>query len=202
MSPTAMVRQGGAWVQSSATGRVRLGGVDIPFLPPGGGTSDEWFTFPTPVNPDWPDSNTNVAVRFGVTTAGDFMGLRYWRPATYSAGGTVFGMNHDTLTVIASPVAEPVGGTLGAFVDLLFTTPVAITPGVNYLACYHTSRYGFTRVSEGATVPFFSQTSKIYSASPMSEVAMFRFGGELTGGAFTPSPNFHFNISPIVRFTA
>lgn len=188
---------GGTWVDTDLSGAVDFGGGRLSYGPPAGGPITEFFTFPTPVNPDWPDSTVNVAVRFQVTEASDFMGVRYWRAPTFAAGGTVFGVNDDTLAVIASPVAEP-AGTLGVWTDLLFVTPVAIVPGVNYLACYHTTRYGFTRVSEGATVPFL--TDRIFTSASMGDVAKFRAGGELSGGAFTSSPTFHFNISPIVRF--
>lgn len=200
--PSLKYRSGGGWAVSGLSGAVTFGGDRIPFGPPtGGGTITEFFTFPTPVNPDWSDSNTNVAVRFAVEENGDFMGVRYWRPATPFVGGTVFGFNDDTLAVIAPPVAEDAGQSLGAWNEVLFTTPVAIVPGVNYLACYHTNRYGFTRVSEGATVPFL--TDRIFTdSSGMSDVSKFRFGGENSGGEFSSSPNFHFNISPIVRFPA
>jgi hypothetical protein len=164
-------------------------------------TVNEFFTFPTPVNPDWADSNTNVACRFATTAPGDFIGVRYWRPPTYSPNGTVFGVNEDTGAVIANPVAEAVDGIRGAFVELLFAAPAPIVPGVNYLAAYHTSRYGFTRVTEGATIPFL--TEHLYTDPvSMAAVSKFRFGGELTGGAFSSAPNFHFNVSPIVRFTS
>lgn len=202
MSPfEAHLRIGGAWVLSDAEGAARIGGVSQPFGPPAGGTVDEWFTFPTPVNPDWPDDNTNVGIRFGVSIAGEWIGNRVWRPVTLSAGQQVFGVNDDTGATIAAPTAIPDATPGGAWVEQLFSASVAVAPGVNYIAGYHTNRYGFTRVTEGWTIPH--TTEHMYTdPESYSATAVYVFGGAGVNYPWTGSPNFHYNVSPVVRFPA
>jgi hypothetical protein len=149
----AHLRLGGVWLPSDAEGAARIGGVSQPFGPPAGGTVDEWFTFPTPPNPDWSDANTNVGIRFAVTISGEWIGNRVWRPPTLTAGQQVFGVDDDTGVTIIAPTAIPDATPGGDWVEQLFSAPLTINPGTNYIAGYHTSRYGFTRVIEGWTIP-------------------------------------------------
>jgi hypothetical protein len=201
----ALLRRGGAWLPSDAEGAVRLDGVSQPFGPPGGGgTVDEWFVWADPVTPDWSDDNTNVGTRFATAIPGSWIGNRVWRPATFSAGNSVFGWNEDGDALIGADTPLPDAGPLGAYVIQEFAAPAAIVPGVNYIAGYHTSRYGFTRVTEGATVPFTSTGPHLYTdPEVMSAVAKFKFGS--VAGLVNPwssSPNFHYHVSPVVRFPA
>lgn len=202
MSPfEAHLRIGGVWALSDAEGAARIGGVSQPFGPPAGGTVDEWFTFPTPANPDWSDANTNVGIRFAVTIAGEWIGNRVWRPPTLTAGQQVFGVNDDTGATIIAPTAIPDATPGGDWVEQLFSAPLTINPGTNYIAGYHTSRYGFTRVSEGWTIPHV--TDHLYTdAVSTAAVAVFVFGGAGVNYPWTGSPNFHYNVSPVVRFPA
>lgn len=199
--PRFRYRSGSGWADSALSGAVPFNGERIAFGPPtGGGTIDEFLAFPNPLtSADWSDDNTNVAVRFGVTIPGQFVGVRFWRPATdQGAIERVYGCNHDANLVIAAPTVVA-GGIRGAYVEQLFDTPADILPGVNYFAAYHTNRYGFSRVVDGATPPFSS--AHIYTDPTMAGTAWYAFG---TAGNVpnTPSANFHYNVSPIVRFPA
>lgn len=194
----ARIYRGGAWADSSRTARVYRSGAWVEYAP-GSSTVDENFTFANPVTADWADNNTNVGVRFRVTTNGSWIGNRFWRVATAQTGESVFGVN-DTAGVVIAPATAIGSATVGGYVTQLFSAPVAITPGVSYIAGYHTNRYGFTRVTDGATVPF--TTTRLFTpGANMGETAVFVFG---TAGATHPwsaSPNFHYHVSPVVRFT-
>jgi hypothetical protein len=197
----ALVRRGGAWLPSDAEGAVRLDGASQPFGPPaGGGTVDEWFVWADPVNADWPDDGSNVGTRFAVSIGGEWIGNRVWRAATPVDPQTVYGINDDTGALVA-PEAT-VAGPYGAYVTTLFAAPVAISPGVNYIAGFKTNRYGFTRVTEGATVPF--TTDHIYTDGvAMSAVAKYQYSATVPPAwPWSSSPNFHYHVSPVVRFPA
>lgn len=195
MNP-AKIRVGGAWVDSDLEGDIRVGGLWVPFGPAAGFT-DESFTFPTPGAPDWSDSPVNMGCKFTVSTAGSWIGNKVWLSTTAVATEYVFGHNFDNGTQVATPVAIS-GATRGTFHTQLFGTPVSIISGVNYIAGFYSSRYGYTTPAQGATVPF--TTSRMTTASSMGSVAYYLYGAFGTRPT-TSSSGFHFNVSPIVRFT-
>lgn len=199
MSPTAYVRRGGAWVPMGKSGKARLGGVDIPFTG-GGAPVDEFFIWPSILSSqDWADSNTNVGVKFGTTAPGSWIGNRVWVPLTPSPDLSVWGANDDLHTLVA-PATTMTGVTQGAYNTQLFSSPVAIVPGVNYMAMFHTSQYGFSRVVDGAVTPF--TTSRLFTDSTMVGTAFFIFGTAGANLTFNPSPNFHYHVSPVVRYAS
>ena len=192
----ARISDGAAWVDTDLTGFVQYGGERVEFGPPAGGTVDEFFNFPTPANPDWADDPVNVGCVWATLTAGDWIGNRMW---VAPSAGTVrtAAYNWDTQGVLIP--SEVIGGGVGQYVSHLFASAVSVLPGVSYMAAMHTTRYGFTRPSEGAVTPF--TTVQLYTSADMGAVSYYTYGpaGNLPT---TSSPNFHFNVSPIVRFPA
>lgn len=199
--PRAKWWDGSTWVDLSISGAADLAGDRFEFGPPGGGgTVDEFFTFPTPEEPDWPDDPVNVGTRFAVTESGEWVGNRVWRPITVDVppgGESVFGHNDNTGVQIAAPTAI-VTSDRGMFVDQLFSASTTVDPGVDYVAGYYCRRYGFT-LTANATLPF--TTARLYTDAIMGQVSFYNYGSAGTRPS-TSSPNFHFNISPIVRFPA
>ena len=197
--PRLKYRSGGAWVDSALSGAVTFGGERIAFGPPtGGGTIDEFFTFPNPLSSlDWPDTGANVATRFAVAEAGSWIGIRVWRAITSQDGEYVFACNGDAGTILTpnTPIASE---TRGAFISQEFAVPTPVVPGVNYVAAYHTNLYGFSRVTDGAVTPF--TTERMFTDSAMGATAFYTYTPNTV--PTSASPNFHFNISPIVRFPA
>jgi hypothetical protein len=199
--PRAKWHNGSGWTDLAISGAVDYAGERITYGPPtGGGTVDEFFTFATPGQPDWPDDPVNVGVRFAVLEAGEWIGNRVWRPITVDippGGESVFGHNDNTGVRIAEPT--PIATTdRGMFVDQLFSASTPVVPGVDYVAGYYCRRYGFT-LTANATLPF--TTTRLYTDTTMTQVSFYNYGSAGTRPGAS-SPNFHFNISPIVRFPA
>lgn len=198
--PRLKVFSGGSWIDTALSGAVDFGGDRLEFGPPvGPGTVDEHFTFPTPGTPDWADDPVNVGLRFAVTESGSWIGNRIWRPTTANTppgGESVFGYNDNTGVQIAAPTAIATA-TRGTFIDQLFDVPASVDPGVDYTAGYYCRQYGFT-LTASATLPF--TTTRLYTDSGMGAASFYNYGSAGTRPA-TSSPNFHFNVSPIVRFT-
>lgn len=197
--PRAKWWNGSAWVDLSISGAVDFGGR-LPFGPPGGGTVDEFLPFPSPLSQsNWADVGANVGTRFAISEAGSWIGIRVWRSEFVQNPGVeyVFAGNSNT-NALLSPDTPVAGEVRDAFVIQEFAAPIAITPGVDYIACYHTDRYGFSRVVDGAVPPFAS--ARIFTDSSMGALSFFTY----TNGVVPTSsaPNFHFNISPVVRFSA
>lgn len=195
---TGYLRVGGAWVQSGLTGKVRPAGVDIPFSPPSAGV-DEWLLYPDPLsNNDWFDLDANVGVKFAVTEAASWVGVRFWRSPTPTTDYVFGGVEGDTTPI--TPNTAIASAVQGAFVSQLFAAPVAVIPGTNYIAAYHCSRYGFSRYTDGAVAPFASVSSRIYTDTVTSAIAFYTYTANRTPD--TSSQNFHFNISPIIHFSS
>lgn len=199
MTAGLFVRQGGAWVQADVAGRARLGGVDIPWDRPTSGTVDESFSWGTPLSSlDWADTGANVGTRFATSITGSWIGVKVWRPETLVDGQAVYGCNHDTGVPLTPSTPLAAGGN-GGYVSTMFAEPVTINPGINYIATFATNRYGFSRVSDGATLPF--TTTHLYTDPElMGAVAFYTYVAYTSPGS--ASPNFHFHVSPIVRYPA
>lgn len=198
--PRAKFHDGSGWTDLPISGAVDFGGDRLPFGPPGGGTIDEFLPFPTPLSHlNWPDAGANVGTRFAVEEAGSWIGVRLWRTEFVQNPGDeyVFAGNSNT-NALLSPNTPLVGETRAAFVIQEFAAPIAVVPGVDYIACYHTNRYGFSRVIDGAVPPFASD--RIFTDSTMGAVAFFTYANNTVPSS--ASPNFHFNVSPVVRFPA
>lgn len=196
--PRLRYRSGGSWADSALSGAVDFGGERIAFGPPtGGGTIDEYLDFPPPLSQsDWADQDANVGCAFAISIPGEWIGIRYWRPVTPSDTEYVFGgQKTGALLTPNTPIAS---GVRGAYVTQEFAAPVAITPGVDYVAAVRSNRYGFSRVTDGAVPPFTS--GHIFTDSIMSAVAVYSYVPNIVPGS--TSPNFHYNISPVVRFPA
>lgn len=200
---TAMVKRNGSWVQSSAQGTAYLNGNPITFAPPSAGTVDEWLQFADPPvsTRDWSDAGANVGTRFALSISGSWVGIRIWRPPTIQDEGVeyVFGANQGNGALL-TPNTPVVSATRGAFVDVMFAAAVPATPGVDYIAAYSTNIYGFSRYSDTPAPPFVSQSGRLYTDSGVNAVAFYTYVKNESPGS--SSPNFHFNVSPIMRFPA
>lgn len=200
--PRAKWWDGSAWVDLSISGAADLAGDRFEFGPPSGGTVDEFLAYPSPLSQsNWDDPGANVGCRFALSVPGSWIGVRYWRPSNAQADGVeyVFGADQGGNTLL-TPNTPVVGTTRGAFVIQEFAAPVAVTPGVDYIACYHTNRYGFSRYSDGAANPFSSASGRLFTDSSVNAIAFFTYSDNTV--PLSSAPNFHFNISPVVRFPA
>lgn len=148
MSPLLKARVSGAWVDTEATGAVRLGGVTVPFGPEPGGPTLESVTWPDPPTLTNADDNTTytMGIRFSLVTAKLCYGIT-WRVPDAVAPTQFIGDHLAALwevageTRLAAQVFTPVPG---GEQQILFAEPVALSAGpVQYVASVHTRRYVF-----------------------------------------------------------
>jgi hypothetical protein len=131
-----------------------LPGSGTPVTPPSGGTSI-WNTAAAPTEPWRSDSPLTLGVKFRSDTAGKITGVRFWK-ASGSDSGTHVGLlytNTGTVLAQATFTAESTGG----WQHVKFAAPVAISPGVTYIAAYYStsgwSADGTYFLSKGADAP-------------------------------------------------
>jgi hypothetical protein len=201
--PRLRYRSGGSWADSALSGAVDFNGGRLAFGPPESpGAIDEFLEFVSPPVPtrDWSDAGANVGTRFALSVPGSWIGIRIWRPLTEQAPGAeyVFGGNQGSGQLL-TPNTPVVSDTRGDFVLVPFAASVPVTPGVDYLAAYSTNIYGFSRYSDTSPPPFASSSGRLYTDESVNAVAFYTYvKNEVPGSS---SPNFHFNVSPIVRFS-
>lgn len=199
--PRAKWWNGSAWVDLRLSGAADLQGSRFQFSRPAG-TVDEFFALPNPLSSNnWADAGSNVGTRFTVNGPGSWIGVRVWRPSFVQNVNAeyVFAAN-VTANTLLSPNTTLVNATRGAFVIQEFVTPISIVAGTTYMACYHTDRYGFSRYTDGAVLPLTSTLGKITTTSVASTVAFFTYSNNTVPSS--SAANFHFNVSPVVRFPA
>jgi hypothetical protein len=100
----------------------------------------------TPATPDFHDgTSVNLGVRFGVTTAGNVKGIRFWQGAT--ATGNVSVSLWDPIDGSSLAASATVATTAAnGWVQIDFASPVAIEANKAYTASFFTSSgsYAFT----------------------------------------------------------
>ena len=97
-----------------------------------------------PANPNWDDTSAvQVGVRFSSTVAGTVTGIRFYKGLqnTGAHQGYLWSSTGSLLATVAFS-----GETASGWQSATFNTPVAIQPGVEYRASYHstTGRYAVT----------------------------------------------------------
>ena len=141
-----------AW-SSSYTATVTIGGT----VPSGGSWTFTTVAQPAtatgltifaqdalPANPNWDDTSAvQVGVRFSSTVAGTVTGIRFYKGLqnTGAHQGYLWSSTGSLLATVAFS-----GETASGWQSATFNTPVAIQPGVEYRASYHstTGRYAVT----------------------------------------------------------
>lgn len=159
--------------------------------PPNAGS---FLVFSDPVDPDFADAAVNLGVQWATTEAGLWIGNRVL-VATSGPGGTgsitAAAYNEDTHTLLASQAATAVAG---AEQVIRFATPVAVVPGVNYLAAYHTDlRYAF---QAAYAWPAASADAKL--TTPGANAGRFLYAAGVAEPTNVTAVNFY--VSPVVRF--
>ncbi len=147
---TAKLRVGGAWVDTTLTGTVRVAGVSVPFGP-GGGPAYEAIAWSNPV-PDLVDADDvstryNLGVKFTLTTGKPCYGVQ-WRAPTNTPSPTQpgFVVGHSaSLWDLDENQLEKIDftPTPGVYQDILFTTPYALVGGTEYIVSVYTFHYTF-----------------------------------------------------------
>jgi hypothetical protein len=134
-------------MDSTKSGKVLVGSFDFTFAPAGGATP-EAVAWPDPPSLlDAEDSDTyNMGLEFSITAGSDGSWVgNEWNPAPLTnvapAGGSYIAKawNSDT-TELASKIFTPTPGVKN---QVMFDTPVTVTPGVSYIASMYTKRYVF-----------------------------------------------------------
>jgi len=143
---TLKARVSGAWVATAAVGKVRLGGVDIPF---GGAPAPAYEALSWPAAPTFTDlsdgtSTYNMGVQFSLVSGKNCVGVRWRVPDTVA---TPIGGPHSIalwrvsdLALLASKTFVPAPG---GYQDVLFDAPAACSTGLEYVASIYTNHYVF-----------------------------------------------------------
>jgi hypothetical protein len=159
------LRSSGIWVDSDTIGSVRYEGVTIPYGPdPGGPTYEavDWGGEPTLT--DALDGPTYImGCSFSVIASKPCYGIEWRAPNSASVPPTA-GAHYATLWSV-SPTTQlaqvSFAPTLGAYNDILFTTPVTLTPGITYVTSILTVRYVFRAASSVGGFPISSPSGNV-----------------------------------------
>ena len=110
-------------------------GTGIASAPSSAVTPDAtFFDFGTPANVDSGDTTSgNVGITFSADTNGTINGIRFYKAST-NTGTHVGSLWTSTGTLLASAVFT--NETASGWQTVLFSSPVAITPGTTYVASY------------------------------------------------------------------
>jgi hypothetical protein len=113
--------------------------VDVVFTPnanPAAGVSI-FASSSVPGHPAWPDGDpVQLGVRFTTSQAGSVTGIRFYKGAG-DAGTHTASLWSATGDLLAT--ADFTSETASGWQNVYFATPVAIQPGVEYRASYHTT---------------------------------------------------------------
>ena len=147
-----VVANGKVYVPTQSN-KVEVYGLLAPPPPPP--TSSMWSTPVTPTEPWRLDSPVTLGVKFRSDSFGQVTGIRFWK-ASVKDNGTHIGMLYTstgTLLAQATFTTESTGG----WQQVNFSAPVAITPGVTYVAAYYStsgwSAVGSYFLSKGLDAP-------------------------------------------------
>jgi hypothetical protein len=186
---------GSAWVDSQITEKVWTGSAYVTFAPAGGPSYEAvtWGTTPSSTDNNDGGQAYNMGVRFSVANAKQGLGIRWRVPDTVSTppGGThAAGLYVDGGSRIAYQAFTPVPG---GNQDILFTTPVTLSPGTWYVAGVYTVHYVFRSGSpSGLTSP---------SGNVVVDAGRLRTDNGGASGSGYPDQTFSttYYVSPIVE---
>lgn len=191
--PTARIRVGGAWADSSLEGRIRFGGAWVDFGPAGTAYEEEIFSFPAANLPDNDDGAFAVlGTAFTPSADGEWVGNRVFTSATAPSELTTLAFNENTGTELGRS-ATLTTVPAGQLVDVMFTVPVAIVNGINYLAVYRAPKYAATG-GGGMSWPYTTARLTSFTTNPS------RWGYGALGFFPVNSSSAGYQVSPIVRF--
>jgi hypothetical protein len=113
-------------------------GPPPPVPPPSGGSATAlWNTTPV-LNEPWRDDRpVTLGVKIRSDKAGRIMGIRFWKDSPRDNDTHIGLLYSSTGTLLAQ--ATFTGESARGWQQVTFATPVAITPGVTYVAAYYTT---------------------------------------------------------------
>lgn len=113
------------------------------------------FNFPPPTITDQQDGSAVyvLGLKFSVNTPCTCVGIEYFTPLTAPIDTAEFTLwNADTELVIETKSYQLQPADLGREFQVMFTTPRALSVGVNYMATYHTNNLAPTRYTATSLV--------------------------------------------------
>lgn len=189
----AQVRIGGVWVEVETVGEAWFSGVAVPFGPDAGYV-EEVFTFPATNLPDNDDGAFAVlGTAFTPSADGEWVGNRVFTSATAPSELTTLAFNENTGTELGRS-ATLTTVPAGQHVDVMFTDPVDIINGINYLAVYRAPKYAAN--GGGMSWPYTTARLTSFTTNPS------RWGYGALGFFPINSSSAGYLVSPIVRFPA
>lgn len=194
MSPSAKARVSGAWVDTDLVGAYRLGGVTTPFAPPDDPPAGETlFGDTVPVDLDLTDGTAyTMGTRFTPAVNGEATHGRWHFPTTipHASNPVLVGIYRNSDEVLLGWTEFPLGATLGAWNQVAYSSPIALTAGTEYTTVIHTpARYvasgSFHAITKnnGANLNMPTIAGR-FSAGPYGS---FQFpGGSYNAGGYFP----------------
>lgn len=175
---------------------MRIGGVWVEFGPAGAAYEEEIFAFPTP--PDLPNNDDGafavLGTAFTPSADGEWVGNQVFTSTSAPSELTTLAFNENTGTELGRS-STLLSVPAGQQVQVMFTAPVAVVAGINYLAVYRAPKYAATS-GGGMSWPYTTARLVSFTTNPS------RWGYGALGFFPTNSSSAGYQVSPIVRFPA